>query len=157
MLKSFFIYCEALSLSEAIRESVWVFPVFQVLHLIGLALLSAAVLTVDLRLMRAVLRNQPINLVSKNMQPLLISGIALMFSSGFLQFISEAVKLYDNDAFWAKMIFLLLAIVFTFSIRRKVIKADENKFRKSSQFIVGFISTALWFAVGFSGRWIAFI
>ena len=51
---------------------------------------------------------------------------------------------------------LLVAILFTFTVRRKVALADEKRVGPIWGRVVAFVSLALWFGVGFSGRWIAF-
>ena len=43
----------------------------------------------------------------------------VMLPSGILLFLSESIKCYYSSAFWMKMTFLLLAIAFTFTVRRK--------------------------------------
>ena len=53
--------------------------------------------------------------------------IAVMLVSGFLLFSTEAVKLYGNWAFQLKMIFLLLALLFTASLHRRVLDAPDTE------------------------------
>ena len=74
-----------------------------------------------------------------------------MLLTGILLFTSEAIKCYYHIAFWIKMTSLLLAIVFTFTVRRKVAMADETR-------VSPLLSThlALWSGVGIGGRWIGF-
>jgi hypothetical protein len=50
-----------------------------------------------------------------------------MLISGMLLFTSEATKLYYHEAFWVKMISLLLAMLFTFTVMRKVALADPGR------------------------------
>jgi hypothetical protein len=56
-----------------------------------------------------------------------IGSLLLMGITGGLLFLSEAIKCYHHDAFWLKMVFLFLAIVFTFTIQRSVIMAAETQ------------------------------
>jgi putative flippase GtrA len=51
---------------------------------------------------------------------------------------------------------LLLAIIFAFTIRRKVTFADEARIRPATYKLVALVSLALWFGVGAGGRWIGF-
>jgi hypothetical protein len=50
MLLPFFEWCEASFIGQTIRESLWLFPVIEAVHLLGLAVIGGAVLLVDLRL-----------------------------------------------------------------------------------------------------------
>jgi hypothetical protein len=54
------------------------------------------------------------------------------------------------------MTFLPFAIAFTFTIRRKVTMADEQKIRPVWSKLVAIVSVALWSGVGIGGRWIGF-
>jgi hypothetical protein len=51
---------------------------------------------------------------------------------------------------------LALAMIFTFTVRRKVSLADEGRMRPVYYKLVALVSLALWFTVGASGRWIGF-
>lgn len=80
-----------------------------------------------------------------------------MLLSGFLLFSTEAVKMYGNWAFRWKMIFLLSAILFTFTIHRKVVMSDESRVGRASRVLVALISLALWAGVGLGGRAIGYV
>jgi len=51
---------------------------------------------------------------------------------------------------------LFLAIVFTFTVRRKVAMADEARVRPLWSKLVALVSVMLWSGVGIGGRWIGF-
>jgi len=144
------------AVGEAIRESTWLFPVIEAFHLLGLAVIGGAVLLVDLRLLGLGLRRQPVEQIARDAQPWLIGSLIAMLSSGFLLFTSEAVKCYYHDAFRIKMTSLLLAIVFTFTVRRKVTMAEPGRVGPFWSGIVALVSVTLWSGVGIGGRWIGF-
>ena len=149
-----FQWCEQTPVGDAIRKSLWLFPVIETFHLLGLAVIGGAVLMVDLRLFGLGLRGQPVARVAKDAEPWLIGSLAVMLPTGFLLFLSESIKCYYSDAFWVKMTSLLLAIVFTFTVRRKVAMAEETG--RLSRFFVALVSLTLWCGVGAGGRWIGF-
>ena len=144
------------AVGEAIRESTWLFPVIEAFHLLGLAVIGGAVLLVDLRLLGLGLRRQPVDQIARDAQPWLIGSLIAMLSSGFLLFTSEAVKCYYHDAFRIKMTSLILAIVFTFTVRRKVTLAEPGRVGPFWSGIVAVVSVTLWSGVGIGGRWIGF-
>jgi hypothetical protein len=144
------------AVGEAIRASTWLFPVIEVLHLLGLAVIGGAVLLVDMRLLGLGLRHQPVSQIARDAQPWLIGSLLVMVTSGSLLFTSEAVKCYYHDAFWVKMTSLFLAIMFTFTIRRKVAMAEPGRVRPLWSKLVALLSVALWSGVGIGGRWIGF-
>ena len=155
-LLSFFEWCEDTAVGHAIRDSLWLFPVIESVHLLALALIGGAILVVDLRLLGLGLRSQPVAQLARDAQPWLIGGLVVMLSTGVLLFLSESIKCYYSPPFWYKMTFLLLALLFTSTVRRKVAAADEAHVRPIWGKLVALVSLALWFGVGFSGRWIAF-
>ncbi len=155
-LLSFFEWCEDTAVGHAIRDSLWLFPVIESVHLLALALIGGAILVVDLRLLGLGLRSQPVAQLARDAQPWLIGGLVVMLSTGVLLFLSESIKCYYSPPFWYKMKFLLLALLFTSTVRRKVAAATETSVRPIWGKLVALVSLALWFGVGFSGRWIAF-
>src|SRR5260370_14573873 len=124
-LLPFFTWVENSGLGGTIRNSSWLFPVIEAIHLLGLAVIGGAVLVVDLRLFGIGLRRQPVAELARDAQPWLIASLMVMVATGALMFTSEAIKCYYHLAFWLKMTSLSLAIVFTFTVRRKVSAADE--------------------------------
>src|SRR5437763_672826 len=153
-LLPFFQWCENSGVGETIRRSSWLFPVIESFHLLGLAVIGGAVLIVDLRLFGFGLRRQPVAQLALDAQPWLIGSLLVMLVSGTLLFTSEAIKCYYHIAFWVKMTSLLLAIVFTFTFRRKV--TMDKRVRPLRNKVVAAISLALWSGVGIGGRWIGF-
>lgn len=152
----FFEWCERTAAGEMIRNSVWLFPVIESVHLLALALIGGAILVVDLRLLGLGLTRQPVARLARDVQPWLVGGLAVMIATGVLLFTSEAVKCYYSSAFWTKMTFLAPALAFTFTIRRLVARADEHRVRPVWNKLTAIVSVSLWSVVGASGRWIGF-
>ena len=155
-LLPFFEWCEHTAVGNAIRSSLWLFPVIESFHLLALALIGGAVLIVDLRLLGFGLRRRPVAQLARDAQPWLVGSLVVMVASGILLFTSEAIKCYYSAAFRTKMTFLLPAIVFTFTVRRKVAAADETRVGPLWGKLVALVSVTLWSVVGAAGRWIGF-
>jgi len=153
-LLPFFEFCEHSAVGEAIRTSSWLFPVIESFHLLGLVVIGGSVLVVDMRLLGLGLRGQPAAQLARDAQRWLVGSLVVMLASGVLLFTSEATKCYYHAAFWVKMTSLLLAILFTFTVRRKVAAADKPSPLLSK--LVAMASVTLWSAVGIGGRWIGF-
>ena len=155
-LLPFFTWCEKSAIGEAIRNSQWLFPVIESVHLLALVLIAGAILVVDMRLFGLGLRRQPVAQLARDAQPWLIGGLMVMLPTGILLFLAEAIKCYYSPAFAVKMTSLLLALVFTFTVRRKVALADEGRMGPFWSRLVAVVSVALWSGVGIGGRWIGF-
>ena len=154
-LLPFFQWCEQAPLIVAMRGSLWLFPVIESLHLMGLALLGGAVVTVDLRLLGLGLRNQPVAQVARDAEKWLLISLSVMLPTGWLLFMASAVKCYYLTAFWLKMTSLLLALAFTFGVRRKVTLASGTM-RGTWPAVVAAVSLALWSCVAIAGRYFGF-
>ena len=155
-LLPFFQWCEASAVGETIRNSSWLFPVIESVHLLGLAVIGGSVLVVDLRLFGFGLRRQPVAQLASDAQRWLIASLLVMITTGALLFSSEAIKCYYHEAFWVKMTSLLLAVVFTFTVRRRVAMANESGIRPAWSKLTALVSVILWSGVGVGGRWIGF-
>jgi hypothetical protein len=154
MVLAFFKWCEASILGKTISGSVFLFPVVEAIHLLALAVIGGAVLIVDMRMVGLGMRQQPLSQVAKGAEPWLVGSLAVMLVTGFMLMTSEAMRCYYNDAFWLKMWSLLFAMIFTFTVRRRVAygAAVSPIWTK----LVGVISVLLWSGVGIGGRGIGF-
>jgi hypothetical protein len=155
-LLPFFEWCENTAIGEAIRNSVWLFPVIEAFHLVALALIGGAVLLVNMRLLGLVLGRRAVSELARDAYPWFLGGLAVMFASGVPLFLSEAIKCYYSVAFWVKMSALFAVLIFTFTVHRRVTLADEGRVGPMAGKVVAVVSLMLWAAVGWGGRWIGF-
>jgi hypothetical protein len=153
----FFNWIELSWFGAAIRDSLWLFAAIEAVHLLALAVIGGAVLIVDLRLLGFGLVRQPTAAVARDARPWLLGSLAMMLITGFPLMASLAAsKYYVNLAFQLKMVFLLLAIVFTFTVRRSIIFRDDSRINPILGRLVAIVSILLWSGVGIMGRGIGF-
>lgn len=155
-LLSFFEWCETTLLGQTIRDSLWLFPVIEAIHLVAFAVLGGTILLVDLRLLGLALRPEPVARLAEDASPWQWGSLAVAIASGTLLFLSEPMKLYYSEPFWVKITCLGLAILFNFTVRRRVTLADEKSVRPVWGRLAAFVSIALWSGVAWGGRWIGF-
>ena len=155
-LQAFFQWCYDTGVGDYIRNSTWLFPVIEAVHLLGFGLTLGAVLIVELRLLGAGLNRQSVSQLAANAQPWLVGGIVLMFASGIPLFMSEAMKAYYSFAFWIKMSSLFLVLLYTFTLRRRITRTNLASERPLLARYLAVASLALWFGVAWGGRWIGF-
>jgi uncharacterized membrane protein YhdT len=154
-LLQLFQWCEQSAIGETIRNSIWLFPLIEAFHLVGLGVTAGAVLIVDLRLLGFGFRNQPVSQIAKDAEPWLLGSITVMFASGIPLFLSESTKCYYSFAFWIKMASLFLAILFTFTLQRRVVMSEDSAPAMWGK-LAAVVSLLLWAGVGWGGRWIGF-
>jgi hypothetical protein len=156
MLWEFAQWSEATGLGKMIRNSQYAFPIVEFFHLAALAIIGGAVLIVDMRLLGLGLKKTSVAQLAKDAQPWMTGSLIVMLVSGIALYSSEATKCYQSTAFWIKMIALALAMVFTYTVRRRTAAADEQGVSLIANKSVGVLSLALWFTVAWGGRWIGF-
>lgn len=155
-LLGFFQWCYQTDIGEYIRNSAWLFPVIEAVHLLGFGLTLGSVLVVELRLLGVGLSRQPISELAANAQPWLLGGIAVMVVSGTPLFLSESIKAYYSFAFWVKMTSLFLVLLYTFTLRRRITGTSLASDRPLLARYLAVMSLTLWFGVAWGGRWIGF-
>jgi hypothetical protein len=149
-----FQWCEESGLGRAVRESVWAFAVIESVHLLALAMMGGAVLLVDMRMLNLGLRQRTVPELAGEAQPFVNTGLVVMILSGIGLFASEAVKCYYSTPFSIKIITLLVATLFTYTVRRRVVFSPDSS--NSTRMAVAAMSLTLWFIVAAAGRWIGF-
>lgn len=150
-----FDWLELTAIGTAIRESIWLFPVIESVHLLGLALLGGAVLVVDLRLLGFGFPNKTAGYVLAQARPFFLAALLTMFATGVPLFLSEAVKCYWSDAFWLKMGALAVAIGFTFGVRNRLVSREQPLTALGARSLA-ISSLGVWLTVAAAGRWIGF-
>ena len=156
MLFPYFQWIESTRAHDVLANSSWAFAVVESIHLLALAVIGGAVLMLDLRFLGLGLRRQSIVEVAREAQPWLVGSLIVMLVTGIALFVSEPTKCYYSIPFWWKMSSLALAMLFTFTIRRKVAMADQVRVAPIWHKLVALVSLTLWFGVGAGGRWIGF-
>src|SRR5271165_7124176 len=116
----FFKWCDATTLGQAIRGVTWPFPAIETIHMIGLI---GGVMIMAISLLGGLRQLTPSH-IANQVWPYMNIGLVIMLVTGFLLFLSEALKCYDNDAFRPKMICLTLAILWMLTVHRKAAQSD---------------------------------
>ena len=155
-MEQYFIDIASWPVSRAINESSWIFPLVQAFHLAALGFLAGSILMVDLRLLGKGFSQQPIARVARDARPWLIGSLVAMVLTGVPQFLSLATKEYESPYFRWKMLFLLIALIWTFTVKRLVAYSPEGRFGSGLTKLVGLVSIGLWTSVAVNGRLIGF-
>lgn len=136
-----------------IRESLWLFPAFEAVHLLGLSVLGGSLLMVDLRLFGVGIRSRTPEQLVRMVRPWLVGSLLILMGTGIPLFLSEAVKCYYSYSFWVKMSALGIGLLYTFLIKHPVIRRGAGP---GVQAVIGVLSLAIWLTVAGAGRWIGF-
>lgn len=157
LLLHFCEWCNSSWWGVAIRKSTWLFPFVEIFHLLALGVLGGTILMLNLRLMRLAFKTETTAELVEEVKPWMIGSLIVMLISGFLLFSTEAVKMYGNWGFQVKMLFLLLASIYTFTIYGRIARRDDGRFGAGVRVAVALLSLLLWSGVGLGGRALGYI
>lgn len=159
-MDSFLAWLEATALATRIRESLFLFPLLESVHVIGLALVFGTIVVVDLRLLGKASAERPFQRVAKDIFKWTWAAFALTAATGSLMFITNAGVYYHNTYFRVKMLLLLLAgvnmAVFELTAGRSVQSWDQAPSSPPAGRRVAVASLVLWVAIIVMGRLIGF-
>jgi hypothetical protein len=156
MVLSFFQWLESLKFGAVIDDSGYFIATINVAHLLSLAIFVGAVLIVDLRLLGSGLSKQPVSRVARGAQPWLIAGFLALAVTGVLQIMATPMKVYYSSQFWLKMGLVVVAVIFTFTLRRQVAQWDDARLGMWGR-VVAVASLLLWTTIAVEGRLIGLL
>jgi len=146
--------------STGIRESIYLFPLIEGVHLLGIGLSVGMLCWFDLRLVGLAMTDQSVSKVWKRVMPAAFAGFIVMFVTGGLLFWAEAATAYDSMDFWIKMGLLLLAGInagyFELSTHRHAGEWDSQQILPLKARLAGAFSLLLWVAIIVTGRTMAY-
>lgn len=156
---NFFLWLKDTTFGTAVRESLWIYPTFEILHLFGIVLLVGAIAMTDLRLI-GMSRRLPITLTAQHLLPWVWVGFAMAVLSGLALFSGFATDYWINTAFRIKLVLILIAglnaALFHFRVYSGVASWNENTASPLSARAFALMSIVLWFSIIAAGRLIAY-
>lgn len=137
---------------KGIELSSWGYPVLEIVHILGIAMLLGNLVLLELRVFGRG-RNLPVADLARLSLGLAAFGFSLAALSGVLMFGTRPAELLNNRAFTLKMVLLFVAACNAgwFHARQSLEKLD---FTARALMVV---STVIWVAVVTCGRWIAYL
>lgn len=127
------------------------FPILECIHIVGFTLSIGTIAIVDFRLLDIGMRHQTAAQLNNDMSVWTIVGLSVMVLSGMLLYSSDPDMYYLNWAFLLKMLFLVLAILFHYTVHRQAVMAG------AATKWVAYVSLFLWSCVVFGGIFIGFL
>lgn len=156
MLRLWFVALAHSSLGQFMQNSRWGFAAVEAVHLLALTLLGGSVLVLDLRLLGLILRRESPRTLNRDLSRVLLSSLAILVLTGIALVSEEALKCYYNAAFRWKMALLAAAVLFYFTLYRRVVLSLGSAATLTSR-VTAVISLSLWLGVGIAGRAIGLI
>jgi len=147
-------------LSQAIQVTNWVVPAVQTVHILAIAVVASSALMIDLRLIGVFWADRPMKDVLSRFLPFVWWPLLILFATGAIMIVGEPARSLKNPAFQLKMTLLVAALIVTgliqFFQRRDTKFGDLSRGPHAGAVTVAIASLALWSAIIFAGRWIAY-
>jgi hypothetical protein len=144
-------------LIDHLRSSKHAIPIIQSFHLFGIVLLLSSLVIINFRLLGIGLRGIRLEVLTKEAWKWGKVGLLLAMTAGFLVFLPDPARYAANRSFLTKMSLLSVAVLFHFTVYRKVVRAECRAVEPRRHLLVPLLSLTLWFSVGWAGRAIAFL
>ena len=152
MMLPFFEWMGGTRLSAFFLESIWPTPIVQNIHLVAIAVFAGSVLVVDLRMLGRGLRETPLADLARAVEPWLIGSFVVLVLTGIPQMASTALKQYYSPFFWWKMQAVLIGVIWTIAVRRRIAMRPEAELGPVWPKVVALVSIALWTSVTIGAR-----
>lgn len=153
------LWLKSTAVAQAMIDLPWLWPLCEALHFVGLALLVGAAGLFDLRLM-GFLKTVPLA-AAMQMRVWAAVGILINLVTGVMFFIAAPDQYVENPAWWAKVLFLAVAVVniavFETRYGKRLLEMTAEENTPISFRIAGAVSIASWAAVLYFGRMLPFI
>lgn len=156
MLFRLFVWYGETPIAHAMNSSEWMFPIVEVIHMIGIVLLVGTAVILDLRMMGLRLKSMTVWDLASDLMPWTTAGLVTVLITGPLLLSTDADRYYDSYEFRFKMACLALVILFDIVVHRRVRAKDSNAGPGLQRF-AGALSMLLWSCVVLGGRGIGIL
>jgi len=150
---------QATALSHLLRSSIWLYPLVNTGHVVGIALLFGAIAALDLRLIGC-WSSVPLDHLARTLVPVAIVGLVLAMSTGSLLFATRPLDYVVEPLFGIKMTLLCAAVLNALWLRRspqwRSARGTTSAPPRFGWRIAGIVSIVLWLSVITAGRLIGY-
>jgi hypothetical protein len=154
------VWLERTAVATAMRESTWLYPVAEIVHIVGFVILVGAAAMFDLRLL-GLSRSLSVTLMARHLLPWARVGLLLALPPGLLMFASDATLTARNPAFLLKLSLIAVALLNVAVFHTRIFKSvgawDRDAPTPPSAKLAAIVSLTTWAAVIAAGRLIAYV
>lgn len=158
--QAWLVWLETTGLAAAMREWLWLYPIIEILHIVGLAVLVGAAVLFDLRLL-GLSRSIPVTVLALHLLPWARRSLFLIVPTGLMMFAAHATEMASNPAFQLKLTLLIAAAInaaaFHAGVFRTVAAWDVETSAPVAAQASGILSLSLWVGVITCGRLLAYL
>lgn len=154
------VWLESTALAAAMRQWLWLYPIVEIVHITGIALLVGSIAMFDLRVL-GLSRGLAVRGLGRHLLPWSVTGFAIVAASGALMFTAHATEFWSNPAFAVKLGLIAAAgvnaLAFHLGPLRGVHGWDTARAAPASARAGAALSLLLWVGAISCGRLIAYL
>lgn len=147
------------SLALAMRSELWLYPLVEVVHIIGFSILVGAVVMFDLRLL-GLSKGIAVTALARHLLPWAVAALLLIVPAGLMMFSAHPHDFAGNDVFILKLCLIaaagLNALLFHVGTYRSVEQWNTGHKPPGLARIQALVSMVLWISVILCGRLLAY-
>jgi hypothetical protein len=143
------------AIADALNNTEWAFALAECVHIGGFAVGVGSIALVDFRMLNLGLRHETAGRILKYTEPWTLFALVFVLFSGLALFLSQAGIYLVNLVFPIKMYVLAAALIYNFTVHRKVAKMENPPPLLSK--VVAIVSLLLWVSVVFGGIFTGFL
>ncbi|NUU38396.1 DUF6644 family protein [Pseudomonas sp. C2B4] len=146
-------------LGEAMRGDLWLYPLVEVMHIVGFTILVGAVVMFDLRVL-GLSRNIQVTALARHLLTWAIAALLLIVPAGLMMFTAHPHDFASNDIFILKLCLIatagLNAVLFHLGVYRSVTAWNTGAPAPGVARVQAVFSIVIWVSVICCGRLLAY-
>jgi len=154
------VWLEGTAVATAMRQWLWLYPIVEIVHILGFVVLVGAAVLFDLRLL-GLGRHLPVTDLAGYHLRWARVALLLIVPSGLLMFSAHATEMAENPAFQMKLALIVVAglnaAIFHRGVFRSVGSWDRDIVAPGGARLAALLSLVLWTGVISCGRLLAYL
>lgn len=152
----------ATPVATAIRDTTWVIPNLQSIHILAIAVVIGSALVTELRLAGVLATDRPVGEVLGRFLPWMGGALIVLLLTGLILIVAEPGRTLGNAIFWIKMVLVAGASLVTLRARRELTAPTHraggggDAGAAEGSRALAWLMLLIWGAVIFCGRFIAY-
>jgi hypothetical protein len=152
-------WLEATALSQAMRGSLWMYPIVEVVHILGFVILVGSVAMFDFRIL-GMSKGLPVQRLGRHLLRWAVASLVLIVPAGLMMFSAHPQDFISNRIFVLKMLLIMMAALnaamFHIGPYRSADQWDTQISAPASAKLHASLSLLIWIAVISCGRLLAY-
>jgi hypothetical protein len=154
------VWLEGSTVAIAMRQWLWLYPVVEVVHIVGFVILVGAASMFDLRLL-GYSPQLPVADLAKHLLRWALLSVLLVIPTGFLMFMAHATEMAENPAFRLNLLLIVVAGLNAVGFHRGPFQSvehwNQNMIIPTTAKVAAVLSLILWVGVIACGRMLAYL